>query len=77
MEERKRQMTERFTINRVIQRIYTEYNDREREKADKEQHRPNLIRHFSVYNLRHTFCTRFCENEANIKVIQEIMGLRI
>lgn len=25
-------------------------------------------------NLRHTFCTRFCENERNIKVIQEIMG---
>ena len=31
-------------------------------------------RHFSVHNLRHTFCTRFCENETNIKVIQEIMG---
>ena len=26
------------------------------------------------HNLRHTFCTRFCENETNIKVIQEIMG---
>ena len=24
--------------------------------------------------LRHTFCTRFVENEGNIKVIQEIMG---
>ena len=24
--------------------------------------------------LRHTFCTRFCENETNLKVIQEIMG---
>ena len=27
-----------------------------------------------MHNLRHTFCTRFCENETNIKVIQEIMG---
>lgn len=27
-----------------------------------------------VHNLRHTFCTRFCEHETNIKVIQEIMG---
>lgn len=62
------------TINRAIQRIYTEYNDREREKADEEQRKPKLIRHFSVHNLRHTFCTRFCENETNIKVIQEIMG---
>lgn len=35
---------------------------------------PVLIRHFSAHNLRHTFCTRFCENERNIKVIQEIMG---
>ena len=26
------------------------------------------------HNLRHTFCTRFCENETNLKVIQEIMG---
>lgn len=24
--------------------------------------------------LRHTFASRFCENETNIKVIQEVMG---
>lgn len=30
--------------------------------------------HFSCHNLRHTFCTRFCENEKDLKVIQEIMG---
>lgn len=29
---------------------------------------------FSCHHLRHTFCTRFCENETNLKVIQEIMG---
>lgn len=40
----------------------------------KEKREPVLIPHFSVHNLRHTFCTRFCENETNIKVIQEIMG---
>ena len=28
----------------------------------------------SCHNLRHTFCTRFCENEKDLKVIQEIMG---
>ena len=28
----------------------------------------------SCHILRHTFCTRFCENETNLKVIQEIMG---
>lgn len=26
------------------------------------------------HNLRHTFCTRFCENETDLKIIQEIMG---
>ncbi len=24
--------------------------------------------------MRHTFCTRFCENETNVRVIQKIMG---
>mgnify|MGYP000842614751 CR=1 FL=1 len=42
--------------------------------AEKEKREPLLIRDFSVHNLRHTFCTRFCENETNLKVIQEIMG---
>lgn len=62
------------TINGAIKRIYTAYNDQEKEKAKEEKREPVLIRHFSVHNLRHTFCTRFCENETNIKVIQEIMG---
>lgn len=35
-----------------------------------------LLPHFSCHNLRHTFCTRLCENEQNLKVIQEIMGHR-
>lgn len=29
---------------------------------------------FSAHILRHTFCTRLCENESNLKVIQEVMG---
>ena len=55
-------------------RIYTAYNEEEIEKAKREHREPILIRHFSVHNLRHTFCTRFCENETNVKVIQDIMG---
>ena len=43
-------------------------------EAVEEEREPLLIRHFTVHNLRHTFCTRFCENETNLKVIQEIMG---
>lgn len=61
-------------VNRAIDRICNEYNEEETILADKEGREPFLIRHFSVHNLRHTFCTRFCENESNIKVIQEIMG---
>lgn len=26
------------------------------------------------HHLRHTFCTRLCENESNLKVIQSVMG---
>ena len=61
-------------INRAIKRIYTAYNEQEQEQAKRERREPILIPHFSVHNLRHTFCTRFCENETNEKVIQEIMG---
>lgn len=61
-------------INRAIERIYKSYNKEETERAEQEGREPVLIRHFSVHNLRHTFCTRFCENETNLKVIQEIMG---
>lgn len=61
-------------VNRAIGRIYRDYNIQEIKNAEKEQREPVLIPHFTVHNLRHTFCTRFCENETNIKVIQEIMG---
>ena len=27
-----------------------------------------------IYIFRHTFASRFCENETNVKVIQEVMG---
>lgn len=62
------------TINRAIERIYKACNAQEVSEAAQEGRAPVVIRHFSVHNLRHTFCTRFCENETNIKVIQEIMG---
>ena len=61
-------------INKAIERIRTAYNEHETKQAIQENRTPHLIRHFSVHNIRHTFCTRYCENESNIKVIQEIMG---
>ena len=62
------------TINRTIKRIILAYNIEETEKADAENREPLLLPNFSCHNLRHTFATRYCENESNIKVIQEILG---
>ena len=42
--------------------------------AKREQRQPIIIPHFSCHHFRHTFCTRFCENETNVKVIQAVMG---
>lgn len=61
-------------VNRAIKRIYEAYNAEEIVNAKKENREPILIPHFSCHHFRHTFCTRFCENETNVKVIQSIMG---
>jgi len=61
-------------LNRALERMRCLYNKEESEAAGKEQRLPVLLPHFSAHNLRHTFCTRFCENETNIKMIQDIMG---
>ncbi len=61
-------------FNRAIFRILRDYNKAESALAERDERPPVLIPHFTVHSLRHTFCTRFCENETNLKVIQEIMG---
>ncbi|CUX71752.1 Transposase from transposon Tn916 [Clostridium sp. C105KSO15] len=61
-------------INTVIKRVINVCNLQEEKNATNENRKPLVIREFSVHNLRHTFCTRLCENENNLKVIQEIMG---
>lgn len=61
-------------INHAIRRIYEAYNAEEIIKAKRENRPPVLIPKFSCHHIRHTFCTRFCENETNLKVIQSIMG---
>ena len=50
------------------------FKPEEEVKAAKEKREPMLLPNFSVHYLRHTFCTRFCENETNVKVIQAVMG---
>lgn len=61
-------------VNRAIQRVTDSYNKEGKVCAKNESREPLLIPHFSANHLRHTFCTRFCENETNLKVIQSIMG---
>ena len=43
-------------------------------KAAKEHRKPIIIPVFSNHIARHTFCTRLCEQDVNIKVIQSVMG---
>lgn len=63
-----------IVINDAIQRIYEAYNAEEIINAQRTGRTPVLIPRFSCHHIRHTFCTRFCENETNLKVIQSIMG---
>lgn len=61
-------------VNRAIHTIVADYNEEETAKAKKERREPFLLPKFSAHHLRHTFCTRLCENETNLKVIQTVMG---
>lgn len=64
------------TVNHTIKRILNQHNADELIRAKKERREPILLPDFSCHHLRHTFCTRLCENEMNLKVIQSIMGHR-
>lgn len=61
-------------VNRAIERMIRDANMVEEELARIDSREPILLPHFSCHHLRHTFCTRLCENEPNLKIIQEIMG---
>jgi integrase len=64
------------TVNRTIKRIISSYNADEVVRAKRQRREPIILQDFSCHHLRHTFCTRLCENETNLKVIQAIMGHR-
>ena len=57
-----------------IQAIVADYNMDEAAAANRENREPCLIPQISAHILRHTFCTRMCESDANLKVIQDVMG---
>lgn len=62
------------SINNAIHRAVDTYNAREIELAGKEGREPLIIPQITAHNLRHTFCTRLCEVESNLKVVMDIMG---
>ena len=61
-------------IDRAIERIRTSYNDVESTRAKEYDRKPELLPHFTAHCLRHTFCTRLCECEKDLAVIQHLMG---
>lgn len=63
-----------FAVNRTIKRIIADYNAGEEVGAKKQHREAVLLPDFSAHHLRHTFCTRLCEKETNLKVIQSVMG---
>lgn len=72
--EKKKMLYRANLVNGAIRRIVSSYNQEETELAAREGRQPELLPDFTCHHLRHTFCTRFCENETNMKVIQDIMG---
>lgn len=62
------------TVYDALQNIMTACNREEFFKAASEKREPCYLPKFSAHILRHTFCTRLCEVESNLKIVQDIMG---
>lgn len=68
-----------YTPNAIydaLQGIVTSYNKEEYLASLEEEREPVYLPKISAHILRHTFCTRMCENNVNLKVLQDIMGHR-
>lgn len=63
-------------VYEILQRATHGYNQKEQLNAVAEKRDPLYLPHISPHTLRHTFCTRMCECESNVKVVQEVMGHR-
>ena len=59
-----------FALNVLVQ----DCNEIEMQRAKEENRAPIIVPHISSHVFRRTFCTRFCDNESNLKVVQTIMG---
>jgi len=61
------------TLNKALRRIVRDCNYEVLDNA-KDNVEPILLPRFSNHSLRHTFTTRMCEANVNIKAIQSILG---
>ena len=61
-------------LDKALTDIVRSYNKEEEKIAEVEGREAAYLPKFSCYILRHTFCTRLCERDVNIKVIQTVMG---
>lgn len=62
------------SFSAALDRIIDSYNRDEEVSAINDERMPVFLPSITPHILRHTFCTRLCENEVNIKVVQEVMG---
>lgn len=61
-------------INNAVNRVRIQFNEKEVLDAARSHRKPMYIDRFSCHNMRHTFCSRLCENVTDVKAVQEIMG---
>ena len=61
-------------INRYIHSTISAFNAEERQAAERENRRADLLPEFSCHILRHTFAARAVENNLNPKLLQTILG---
>ena len=61
-------------LDKALRDIVQAYNLQEEATAEYEKREPVFLPHISNHMLRHTFCTRLCERDVNVKVIQTVMG---
>lgn len=62
------------TVYAAMRSLVAAHNKGEELAAKEENRPPQYLPNFSPHILRHTFCTRLCECESNLKTIQEVMG---
>lgn len=62
------------SFSAALDRIVNSYNKDEELSSAEDGRDPEFMPAITPHILRHTFCTRLCENEVNTKVVQEVMG---